>query len=329
MHGRAVARCSRSTCANSACQDVSSPGYSQIVVSGGPICGQHPVEGQPLDAVAAAEAVDLQLAVAAEDLEREQVLPLGAARVQPGDLSRRPSAAARSRCPRPPSPRSSARRVPRRRAKSPANQRARSIRWTPWSSISPPPAMRRVAAPLALHPRAGRRGRSAPRMNISGPHAPLVPDLARLHERRVEAVVEAHLDDHAARVRAASTTGRARRASRRRLLDEHVLAALDGRASVSGASASLVVATTTSVDVVAIAMTAWASAPRRSPGCCAARRSARALRRVSATATSRCGAGRARRARFCPISPQPTMPTFTRSRPSCLPRSSGTMRRSV
>src|SRR5688500_18644285 len=45
---------------------------------------QHPVEREPLDTVAAAEAVDVELAVAAEDLEREQVLPLGAAGVQPG-----------------------------------------------------------------------------------------------------------------------------------------------------------------------------------------------------------------------------------------------------
>ena len=52
---------------------------------------QHAVEGQPFLAIAAAEAVDHQLAVAAEDLERERVLPFGPGRVQPSHL---PGAAA-------------------------------------------------------------------------------------------------------------------------------------------------------------------------------------------------------------------------------------------
>src|SRR5207237_1195476 len=44
--------------------------------------GTHPVDGQPLRPVGACEAVDLKLRAAAGDLQREQVLPLGPARVQ-------------------------------------------------------------------------------------------------------------------------------------------------------------------------------------------------------------------------------------------------------
>ena len=93
--------------------------------------GQHPVERQPLDAVAAAEAVDLQLGVASVDLEREQCSSTPCSSPAATRSARRPSAAARSRCPRRPSSRSSARPVPATCTKSPANQRARSIRWTP------------------------------------------------------------------------------------------------------------------------------------------------------------------------------------------------------
>ncbi len=62
-------------------------GYSQTVVSGRPHLRQHAVEGQPLDAIASAQAADLQLAEAAVNLEREGVLPLGAADMQEGGLA--------------------------------------------------------------------------------------------------------------------------------------------------------------------------------------------------------------------------------------------------
>src|SRR5687768_244598 len=48
---------------------------------------EHLVVVEPLDAVAAAEAVHVELGVAAVDLEAERVLPLGAAGVEPGDLA--------------------------------------------------------------------------------------------------------------------------------------------------------------------------------------------------------------------------------------------------
>src|SRR5256885_9950994 len=54
---------------------------------------QHAIEGEAFPAVAAAEAVDHQLAVAPEDFKRERVLPLGPGSVQPGD----PAAAAAQR----------------------------------------------------------------------------------------------------------------------------------------------------------------------------------------------------------------------------------------
>ena len=84
-------RCSRTKCSISRCQERSSRGYSQARRLGRSHLRQHPVVRQPLHAVASAQAVDLELAVAAEDLEREQVLPLRAACVQPGDLSAGPS----------------------------------------------------------------------------------------------------------------------------------------------------------------------------------------------------------------------------------------------
>src|SRR5580765_5715431 len=49
----------------------------------------HLVVAQRLDAVAAAQSLDLELGIAPEDLEREGVLPLGPGRVQPGHLSAR------------------------------------------------------------------------------------------------------------------------------------------------------------------------------------------------------------------------------------------------
>src|SRR5262245_301882 len=45
--------------------------------------GRHPVPRDLLGTVAAAQAFDMQLAVAAVDLHRERILPLGGARVQP------------------------------------------------------------------------------------------------------------------------------------------------------------------------------------------------------------------------------------------------------
>ena len=49
---------------------------------------EHAVVGQALDAVAPAQAFDVELAGPAVDFEGEEVLPFGAARVQPGDLAR-------------------------------------------------------------------------------------------------------------------------------------------------------------------------------------------------------------------------------------------------
>src|SRR5437870_12028714 len=43
---------------------------------------QHAIKGEPFDAVAAAETLDVQLRLAPVDLEREQVLPLGATDVE-------------------------------------------------------------------------------------------------------------------------------------------------------------------------------------------------------------------------------------------------------
>src|SRR6185312_20216 len=47
---------------------------------------KHAIPGESLEPVAAAESLDVQLAAAATDLEGKRVLPLGAARVQKGDL---------------------------------------------------------------------------------------------------------------------------------------------------------------------------------------------------------------------------------------------------
>jgi hypothetical protein len=44
---------------------------------------QHVVEGQAFDPIGAAKSMDLELAIPAIDLKREQVLPLGLSRVQP------------------------------------------------------------------------------------------------------------------------------------------------------------------------------------------------------------------------------------------------------
>ena len=50
--------------------------------------------------------------------------------------------------------------MPRTSAKSPRNQRARSIRWTPWSISSPPPGDLRGRPAIRGRSRAGRRARS-------------------------------------------------------------------------------------------------------------------------------------------------------------------------
>ena len=49
--------------------------------------GQHLVVGEALGAVAAAEAVDGELRIAAVDFEGEEVFPLGTARVEPSGLT--------------------------------------------------------------------------------------------------------------------------------------------------------------------------------------------------------------------------------------------------
>ncbi len=71
---------------------------------------KHLVIGQPLGAVTAAKPVDIELAVAAIDFERECIFPFGAAGVKKRDLSSPPSSAAESRCHRPAYPRNRSRR---------------------------------------------------------------------------------------------------------------------------------------------------------------------------------------------------------------------------
>jgi hypothetical protein len=51
--------------------------------------GEHAIESQTLGAVASTEAVHLELSLTTKDLEREEVLPLRTAHVQPGDLTGR------------------------------------------------------------------------------------------------------------------------------------------------------------------------------------------------------------------------------------------------
>ena len=126
--------------------------------------GPHPVDAQPLRAVGADEAVDLELRGAAVDLEREHVLPL-----RPAHVEHRP----RRRCGR--------RRVaedqrgvvldrrvpelgPQQRQCSgsgPASQCVRSSRCMPWSTSSPPPGALRLRRATRGRSRAGRRARSA------------------------------------------------------------------------------------------------------------------------------------------------------------------------
>ena len=67
-------------------QESSSAGYSQTSSVGRPHPGQHAIPGQPLEAVAAAEPINLQFAAAAEELPGECVLPFRAAGMQEGYL---------------------------------------------------------------------------------------------------------------------------------------------------------------------------------------------------------------------------------------------------
>ena len=112
-------------------------------------------------------------------------------------------------------------------AKSPQNQRARSIRWTPWSSSSPPPAICGIGAPLAVV-----AGPAA--VAVARPDVEQLADLAgveqgaRLLEGRVEAVVEPDLDDDALPLGGVQQRPELGGVAGGRLLDQDVLAGLDG-----------------------------------------------------------------------------------------------------
>ena len=195
---------------------------------------QHAVEGQPLDAVAAAEAVDLELAVAAEDLEGEQVLPLGAARVQPGDLPGRrlqqQEAVVLDR------------HLPEERRDVAAH--LGEVAGEPASQVDQVDALveqlaaagdLRIGAPFAGRSRAGRRGRSAPGRTSAGRCAPSSKSARAFWNAGWKRWLKPTLTITprvASRPRPRAELGRAPRG---RLLDQDVLAARRPRPAAIGA----------------------------------------------------------------------------------------------
>ena len=249
----------------------------------------------------------MQLAVAAVDLEREQVLPLGAADVQErGLVARAVSQQQEGVVVDRHLPEIGVRRSPRRRVKSPRNQRDRSIRCTPWSISSPPPDSAGVGAPFLVVADAPAVAVAAADEHQLAERAG-VEQLARLLQRRVIAVIEA--DAHQPpRARAPPRSPRRSRqpiappASRRGRACRP-----RPRARATSASASLVVATIDDVDVGAVDRGSPVVGRRR------ARRGAR--QRLRARRAFDVGAGDEPRARRAPprasgpIRPQPTIAT--------------------
>ena len=280
------------------------------------------IERQPLDAVAAAEAVDLRACRRGRRSRSENrffhSVQLACSQA---DLLAARCAAARSRCPRPACPRSRSARSPSTCVKSPRNQRARSIRWTPWSISSPPPDDLGVGAPLPVVAEAAAVAVAAADEH-QRPERARVDELARLLERGMIAVVEADADADARAFRPRRSRGRSFvDGARRRLLDQDVLAGLDRRERRSARARRWwwrrsrrrrrSRRTASRQSCAAAAPVAGVPAPRRAP----------------ATAI---GAGDERapsesaRDRFCPIRPQPTIATRQRhSSPQFRPRSSG------
>ena len=79
-------RCRARTLPSPAATTQSAPGNSMRLGFRRPHRGRHAVMGQPLRPVAAAQAVDLKFSRASVNLQREEILPLAATRVQPRDL---------------------------------------------------------------------------------------------------------------------------------------------------------------------------------------------------------------------------------------------------
>ncbi len=155
----------------------------------------------------------------------------------------RPSAAARSRCPRPASSRSTAPPGP-----GPPRSRPRTS-VTDQSGARPGRASRRRrTGPGRLATRApcptGLHGRTAANEHERTADA-AVPDLARLEERRVKPMIEADLDDDATCLALPRRRAQARRRGVPRAFRRSRVCRARRRRAVSAASASLVVATTT------------------------------------------------------------------------------------
>ena len=194
-------------CSHSARHETSSAGKLNSSTIGRAELRLHPVDAQRLRAVRADEAVDLQLRGAAVDLEREHVLPL-----RPGDVQQRPGRRALDGVAeqqrgvvldrRVPELRAQKRRVQRQRPGEPVDEVEQVHALVDQLATARP---RRVGAPLAVVA-------EAPAVAVARADVHELAVLARVHlgggarERRMEAVVEADLDEsrRAARRRAIS-----------------------------------------------------------------------------------------------------------------------------
>ena len=87
--GRRFCSIASTNSATSRSHDRSGNGHSQRVVSGGPISGDMRKNASELDAIRAAQPVDLKLSGSAINFKREHVFPFAPTGVQPGDLTSR------------------------------------------------------------------------------------------------------------------------------------------------------------------------------------------------------------------------------------------------
>jgi len=169
-----------------------------MVVWGGPICGSILYQARAFDAVAAAETVDGELAVAAVDLQGEEVFPFGAARMEPGDLAGRRLQQGKAVVLDGPVPEIPADMAGHFREIAEKGA-ARSMRWTPWSEHFAAAGEGGVAAPFLFHaePAAMAVPAADEHERAEGTAG---DDLSGCKQGGVEAVVEADFDDDAAGV---------------------------------------------------------------------------------------------------------------------------------
>ena len=224
-------------------EESSAIGYSQASVSGGPISGDILYQVAAPFRNCRPSPGDFDFAGTAGDLQREQVLPLGPARMQKCHGAARRFQQQEAVVLHRHLPEESA-HGPRARVNSPRNQRERSIRCTPGRSTAPAARYLRIRAPLAFRSRHARHARSAPEGLHQRAERAGIENLASLAEGTVKAVIEADLYIDARSLFAATRARssellRAAGFSTRTCLPNSTLA------KAMGASQSLVVATTT------------------------------------------------------------------------------------